>query len=182
MHTDAVKFAHLAYPPWMHPASVIVGRLADVIEPETAVQRLTGDVLGAFPRRRLVDAIRDSVTREGELTREMAARVLVDHAADSMGVIAGEHPVDHHLGDCHLSADGFAPGFEVDRVGKAFLMLGAGRALEAEAFGRALRSMFLIGHLALRGYGLIARRLHLRRDIWGCRGGFAFLRLEYGGL
>src|SRR5215470_11340009 len=157
MHTDAVKFAHLAYPPWMHPASVIVGRLADVIEPEIAVQRLTGDVLGAFPRGRLVDAIRDAVTREGELTCEVAACVLVNHAADAVGIIAGEYPVDHHLSDRHLSADRFSPGFEVDRLRKAFFLFGASRTDEAETFGGTFRLTVLTGDLAFRSYGLVAR-------------------------
>src|SRR5215831_1576357 len=182
VHADAVELAHFADPPRMHPTGVVVGRLADIVEPELAVQRLAGDVLGALPGGRLVDAVGDAVAGEGELAGQVTARILVDHAANRVGVIAGEYPVHYHLGDRHLSADRFPPGFEVDRLGKAFLLLGAGSADEAEAFGRALRLMFYAGHLAFRRYGLIARRFEWRRDIRGYDCGFLFFRLEYGGL
>src|SRR6516164_5424682 len=49
VHADTVKLAHFADPPRMHPTSVVVGRLADIVEPELAVQRLAGDVLSALP-------------------------------------------------------------------------------------------------------------------------------------
>src|SRR5262249_18745388 len=96
-------------------------------------------------------------TGECELASEVAARVLVDHAANSVGVIAGEDPVDHHLCDRHLSADGLASSFEVDCVGKTLLLFHACRAEQVEAFGWTLLSMVLTGHLTFGRYGLIAR-------------------------
>src|SRR5215471_12366435 len=182
VHADAVELMHFAHPPRMNPAGVVVGRLADIVEPELAVQRLAGDVLGALPGGRLVDAVGDAVAGEGELAGQVTARILVDHAANRVGIIAGEYPVHHHLGDSQLSADGFPTGFEVNRLGKAFLLLGAGRTDEAKAFGGALRPIFLTRHLAFRRYGLVARRLEWRHDTRCYDRGFLFLRFEYRGL
>src|SRR6266478_5134176 len=125
---NAVELAHFVDPPGMHPTGVVVGRLADVVEPEIAVQRIARDVFGALPGDRLVDALREPVARKGELATEAPVGVLVDDAADIVRVISREYPVDDHLGDCHLTADGFPAGFEINRVGKAFLVPGAGRA------------------------------------------------------
>jgi hypothetical protein len=38
VHADTVEAAHLA-----HPAGMVMGRLADAVEPERAVQRVAGD-------------------------------------------------------------------------------------------------------------------------------------------
>src|SRR5262249_61793780 len=46
VHADAVELAHFADPPRMHPTGVVVGRLADIVEPELAVQCLASDGLG----------------------------------------------------------------------------------------------------------------------------------------
>src|SRR5262249_23487118 len=102
---DAVEPAHFVDPPRMHPAGVVVGRLDDIVEPEIAVERITGDVLGALPGDRLVDALRKPVACERELAAEAPVGVLVNHAAHIVGVISGEYPVDDHLGDRHLTAD-----------------------------------------------------------------------------
>jgi hypothetical protein len=72
VYADAVELAHLMHPPRMHPIGVIVGRLADIAEPEPAVQRIAGDALGARPGGRLVDAVRNAVAGESELAGEMA--------------------------------------------------------------------------------------------------------------
>src|SRR5882672_12158237 len=87
---DAVEPAHFVDPPRMHPAGMVVGRLADIVEPEIAVQRLMRDLLGALPGDRLVDALREPVARKGELAAEAPTGVLVDHAADIVGVISRE--------------------------------------------------------------------------------------------
>src|SRR5262249_32445595 len=130
VHANAVEPAHFADPPWMHPTGVVVGRLANIVEPEVAVERIAGDVLGALPGGRLVDALREAVARKGKLAVEAPVCILVDHAADFVGVISGEYPVNDHLSDRHLTADRFPAGFEIDRVGKAFLVSGAGAADE----------------------------------------------------
>ena len=65
----------------------------------------------------------------------MAVRVLIDDAADRVGIFAGERAVEHHLGDRHLAAHGLAARFEIDRLGQAFLRLGAALVVEAEPLG-----------------------------------------------
>ena len=78
-------------------------------------------------------------------------RVLIDHAAHGVRIVAGEHAVHHHLGDRDLAAHGFAAGFEIDRVGEALLRLGARLLVEqAETFGRRLGVLVVGIDLALR--------------------------------
>src|SRR5215470_9366231 len=156
-----------------------MSRLADLVEPKVAVQRITGDMLGALPSGRFIDALRPPIARKGELTTPVPVCVLVHHATDIVRIMPREHPVDNDLGNRHLAADGFPAGFEIDRIGKTSLVFGAGRSDETETFGGAHRPMVFTGGLALRRYGLVTRclewRLHFRR----CDRGIRLLRLEH---
>src|SRR5262249_6290978 len=142
----------------------------------------TGDMLGSLPSNRFIDALRPAVACKGELTMQAPACVLVHHTADIFRIVPREHPVDNDLGDRHLAADGFPPGFEIDRVGKAFLMFGAGRSDEAETFGRAHRPVVFTDDLALRGYGFVMRWLERRHRVRGYDRRIPLLRLEHRGL
>src|SRR6266516_4856234 len=82
VHADPVELVHGARPPRMHPIGVVMRRLADLRQPQPAVERRGGDALGALHRVGLVERLRPAVAREGELTGEMAVRVLIDDAAD----------------------------------------------------------------------------------------------------
>ena len=78
-----------------------------------------------LPMLRLGDDIADIVAGEGELAGQMPVRVLVDHAADVVRVVAGEGAIEHDLRHRHLSALGLAARLEIDRVGQAALVLDA---------------------------------------------------------
>ncbi len=75
----------------------------------------------------------------------------IDGAADIGRVIAGEHPVHHHLRHRHLAALRLAAALEIDRLGQAFLRPRPALALEAKALRRARRGRVLARHLALGG-------------------------------
>jgi len=107
--------------------------------------------------------------------------VLVHHAADIVRIITGEDPVDDDLSDRHLTADRFSPSFEIDRIGKAFLILGAGRADEAKASGGAVRPMLFTGDLTIRREALVRQRFE-RRHLRRCDGRIWLLRFEHRGL
>jgi len=69
-----------------------------------------------------------------------------------LGVTAGEYPVHDHLRDGDLAAHGLAPGFEIDRLGQALLVLGALFAVnQTEPFGGAHEGMGVDVDLALSG-------------------------------
>src|SRR4030088_2262134 len=76
---EFVHLLHLVHPGGMHPISMVVGRLADLRQPQPAVEGFLGDLLGAFPHVGLVDDIADAVAGEGELAGQMVVLVLVDH-------------------------------------------------------------------------------------------------------
>src|SRR5215470_6821669 len=139
-------------------------------------------MLGSLPSSRFIDALRPPVACKGELTMQAPTCVLVHHTADIVRIIPREHPVDNDLGDRHLAVDGFPPGFEINGIGKAFLMFGAGRSDEAETFGRAHRPMVFTGDLALRRYGFVTRWLEWRHHVPGYDSGIPLLRLERRGL
>ena len=158
VHADLVELPHLVHPRRMHPIGVIVRGVADLRQPQLAVEHVAGDLLGLLPHVGLVDLVGDAVAGEGELAGELAVRVLVDHAADVVRIEAGEHPVHHHLGDRDLAALHLAAGFEIDRLGEALLGLGALLGVEAEPLGRRLRPLAGAGDLALGGDGLAGAR------------------------
>ena len=69
---------------------------------------------------------------EGELATQMPMGVLINDAADIVWIVTGEHAVDDHLRDRHLSAQRLAARFEIDGIGQALLRLGALLAFKAE--------------------------------------------------
>ena len=91
-------------------------------------------------------------------------RVLVDDAANGVGVSAGEGAVEHDLGYSHLPAHCFATRLEIDRLGQAFLRLGACTFVEAEQLGRRHRPLVFAGDLALGRDRLPARHTVLHHD------------------
>ena len=88
----------------MHPVGVVVRRLADLREPQLAVERVARDLLGLLPHVGLGHHVADAVAGEGELAGVVPVRVLIDDAADVVRIEAGEHPVHHHLRDRDLAA------------------------------------------------------------------------------
>ena len=133
----------------MHPVRVIVRGFADLGQPEFAVEHFGRDGLGPLPHVGLAHDVGNAVAGERELAVETAVGVLVDDTADRVGIFAGEHAVEYHLRHRHLAAHGFAAGFEIDRLGQAFLRLGATCVVEAQSLGRGHRPLVLAGDLAL---------------------------------
>src|SRR5262249_60329507 len=95
----------------------------------------------------------NAVAREGELAGEVPVRVLINHAAHVVGIIAGEYAVHHHLGDRYLAAHRFAARLEIDGIGETLLRLGARLVHKAEPLGPTLRPPPVAGDLALAGDG-----------------------------
>src|SRR5262249_46363144 len=145
---EPVHLGHFAHPARMHPVRVLVPGLADLGQPEFAVEHFRRDALGPRPHIGLAHDVGNAVAGERELAMETAVGVLVDDAADRVGIFAGEHAVEYHLGHRHLAAHGFAAGFEVDRLGQALLRLGAARLVEAEPLGPGHRPLALAGDFA----------------------------------
>src|SRR5262249_6389222 len=81
VHADAGELAHGAHPARVHPVCMVVRRLADLGQPDAAVEGLLGDARGALVVLRLGDPVRDAVAREGELAGQMPMGVLIDDAA-----------------------------------------------------------------------------------------------------
>src|SRR5437763_4792181 len=94
VHADLVELVHGAHPPRTHPIGVVMRRLADLRQPQPAVERGDGDALGTLHRLGLVNSLCLAVARDGELASEMAVRVLIDEAADIVGIITREN-TDH---------------------------------------------------------------------------------------
>ena len=138
--------------------------LADLGQPQLAVEHFRGDRLGSLPHVGFTHDVRNPVAGEGELAMQTTMRVLVDDPADGVGIFAGEHAIEHHLGHCHLAAHGLAARLEVDRLGQAYLRLRAGRLVEAEQLGRGHRPLVLAGHLAFGRNRLSAARAVLHHD------------------
>jgi len=146
---ELVHLGHFAHPARMHPVRVIVRGFADLGQPEFAVEHFGRDGLGPLPHVGLAHDVGNAVAGERELAVETAVGVLVDDTADRVGIFAGEHAVEYHLRHRHLAAHGFAAGFEIDRLGQAFLRLGATCVVEAESLGRGHRPLVLASDLAL---------------------------------
>src|ERR1700730_12757706 len=82
MHADPVDLAHLAEPVRGHSIGVVVRRLADLVEPQPAVEHVVGDLLRLLPHVGFVDDELFTLAGEGELAGEVAVGVLVDHDAN----------------------------------------------------------------------------------------------------
>ncbi len=128
---------------------MVVRGLADLRQPDLAVEHLGGDHLGALPHVGLADHVGDAVAGKGELAGEMAVGVLIDHAAHRVRIFSGEHPVEHHLRHRHLAVYGLAARLEIDRLGEAFARLGEALLVEAEPLRRRHRPLVDAGDLAL---------------------------------
>src|SRR5262249_4122379 len=74
VHADAGELAHGTDPPRTHPVGVVVRGLADLRQPDLAVEGRLGDARRAVPCILLGDHVRNTVTREGELAAKVPAR------------------------------------------------------------------------------------------------------------
>ena len=136
--------------------------VADLGQPQLAVERVARDLLRLLPHVGLGHDVRHVVAGEGELAGVAAVRVLIDDAADAVRIEAREHAVHHHLRDRDLAALRLAARLEIDRIGEALLGLGALLCIQAKPLGRCLRPLVGAGHLALRRDGLTGRQRNFR--------------------
>lgn len=88
MLADDIGFLQVARPARADVIGVIVRRQADVGEPGLAGGDFLGDALGLLPLRLFVDAQGLALAGEGELAGHVAMAVLVDDAADRIGIEA----------------------------------------------------------------------------------------------
>src|SRR5262245_33899033 len=103
VHPDLAEPRHLAHPARERAVRVVVGGLADIVDPELAVERLARNLLRPLIGVRLAHAIRNAVAGEGELAAQAAVRVLIDDAAHVVRIVAGKNAVHHDLRDRDLA-------------------------------------------------------------------------------
>src|SRR5947209_19037648 len=93
VYAKLVHLLHLMDPGWAHPIAMVVRRLGDFRQPTLAVEHRLCDLPGAVPHVGFAHNVGDPIAGKGELAREMAVLVLVDHAADRARIKAGERAV-----------------------------------------------------------------------------------------
>ena len=92
--------------------------VADIGEPDFAVEHFLGDLFCLLPHIGLVDVAQIlAFAGEGELAGQMMVIVLKHDAADVMRIVAGEHAVHHDLRHRFLAFERLAARLEIDRLG-----------------------------------------------------------------
>src|SRR5579864_456219 len=130
VYPEFVHFLHFADPGRAHPISMIVGRFANLGQPDLPVEHRIGDFLGTVPHIGLADDVGNVVAGKGELAGVMAVLVLIDHTANGRRIEARESAIEHDLRHRDLTAHGFAARFEVDRFSETFFGPGARLLIE----------------------------------------------------
>ena len=114
--------------------------VADVGEPDLAVEHFLGDLFGLLPHVGLIDAAEIfALAGEGELASQMMILVLENDAADVMRIVAGEHTVHDDLRYRFLALIGFAARLEIDCLAQAFFRTHARVAVKAESLRRTFQ-------------------------------------------
>ena len=124
---EPVQSHHFMHPARMHPVGMVMRGVADIGEPDFAVEHFLGDFFRLLPHIRLVDLAQIlAFAGEGELAGQMMVGVLKHHAADVVRIVAGEHAVHHDLRHRFLTGERLAARLEIDRLGET--LFGAARA------------------------------------------------------
>src|SRR4051794_36829207 len=108
MDTELMQLGHLAHPARTHPVGMVVRRLAHLRQPQLSVERFGGNLLGALHSVELPHHITNAVAGKRELASKTPMGVLIDNPADRVRIFAGEHAVQHHLGNRDLTPHGLA--------------------------------------------------------------------------
>src|SRR6478736_9891408 len=115
---------------------MVVGRVADLRQPDLTGRDLLGELLGQRPMGIRPRHVGVPVTGEGELAA-WSHLTLIDDAADRLRELRAAHPVQNYLANGNLALNGLAPRLEIDRGGEAAplarLELGLTLALRLEA-------------------------------------------------
>ncbi len=116
VQTDLGHLLHGASPAGAHILGVVMRRGTDLRNEDLARGYGHGDILRAAVVPRAEHAVRNAVAGKGELTAILPLVVLVDDAADRVGIGRIADPVENDLGNGGLTAQSIlAPRLEVDR-------------------------------------------------------------------